>query len=58
MIDYRNIPICISHQKEVGSFRKRFIYYHNYGDRIVITIVAFSLRGEPKVVAYCYPTGT
>ena len=54
VIDYRNLPICVDHVEDTGNLRKRYVYYHNYGNRIQISIVTIPLFGEPKVVSYSY----
>ena len=58
VVDLRAIPICVDHIIDTGFFRKRIVYYHNYGDRIQITIVMIPMVGEPKIIKYSYSTKT
>ena len=57
VIDYRNLPVCFEHIEDVGVFRKRYVYYHNYGDYVRITIVEIPFIGEPKLKSYCIRSG-
>jgi hypothetical protein len=57
IIDYRNLPICVDHIEDTGTLRKRYVYYHNYGDHVDIFIVTIPFKGKPKVKKYTYTTG-
>jgi hypothetical protein len=54
VIDYRQLPICVEHIEETGFLRKRYVYYHNYGDYVSIIIVTTTLRGAAKIKKYVY----
>jgi len=54
VIDHRNLPICIDRIEDTGFLRKRYVYYHNYGAYIQITIVMIPMMGEPKILSYRY----
>jgi hypothetical protein len=54
VIDYRQLPICVEHIIETGFLKKRYIYYHNYGDFISIVIVTTTLTGATKIKKYTY----
>lgn len=54
VIDYRNLPICTSHIEDTGFLRKRYVYYHNYGTYVQITIITIPMFGEPKIITYHY----
>lgn len=57
VIDYRNLPVCVDHIEDTGFLRKRYVYYHNYGTYVQITIVMVPMMGEPKILSYRYNTG-
>ena len=58
ILDLRVIPICVDHIIDTGFFRKRIVYYHNYGDHIQITILMLPMVGKPKIIKYNYSTKT
>jgi len=52
VIDYRQLPVCVEYIEETGFLRKRYVYYHNYGDHVSIIIVTIPFTGEPRVKKY------
>ena len=58
ILDVRDIPICVDHVTDTGIFRKRIVHYHNYGERIQITIVMIPMVGKPKIIKFNYSTQT
>jgi hypothetical protein len=56
ILDTRNLLVCVDRIEDVGIFRKRFVYYHNYGKYIQITFIIIPFLGEPQVTTYRYPT--